>query len=45
MNNSFSRFVETYYDDIVAFFRSLIDFFKAVIGKVNGGAEDEEAGE
>lgn len=40
MNNDFFKFVETYWDDIVAFFESLINFVKAAIDKISGSDDD-----
>lgn len=42
MNNAFFNFVETYYDDIVAFVRAMIDFVKAFAAKLGGDAEAAE---
>lgn len=41
MDNKFFKFVETYKDDIKAFFDALIGAIKAIIEKL--GAGDEEA--
>ena len=41
MNNDFFSFVETYREDIMAFFQAFVDFVKALFGKL-GGAEGEE---
>lgn len=35
MDNKFFQFLETYKDDIKAFFDALIEAIKAVIGKLN----------
>lgn len=40
MKNDFFAFVETYWDDIKAFFEALVNFFKAVIGKLTAGEEE-----
>ena len=40
--NKFTAFVETYYEDIIAFLQSLIGFFKAAFGKIGGEAADAE---
>lgn len=37
MDNAFFDFVEKYRDDIVAFFKALVDFFKTIL------ASDESA--
>ncbi len=37
MDNEFFAFVETYKDDIKAFFEALIEAIKAIIGKLNEG--------
>ena len=42
MNNAFFSFIETYRDDIMAFFQAFVDFVKSLIGKLG---EDEAAGE
>ncbi len=39
MDNKFFQFVETYKDDITAFFKALVDFIKTIFGS------DEEAAE
>lgn len=44
MDNKFFQFVETYKDDIAAFFDALINFIKAIIGKLTAG-EGEDATE
>ncbi len=41
MDNKFFKFVETYKDDIKAFFDALIGAIKAIIEKLSAG--DEEA--
>lgn len=41
MNNDFFKFVETYWDDIVAFFDALINFVKAAFDKISGSGDDE----
>lgn len=43
MENAFFEFLETYYDDIVAFVRAMVDFVKALADKIGGG--DAEAAE
>lgn len=43
MNNEFFQFVETYWDDIVAFFDALIAFVKSIFGAES--EEDATAGE
>ncbi|MBQ8503855.1 MAG: hypothetical protein IJ491_06235 [Clostridia bacterium] len=43
MNNTFTDFVETYWEDISAFFKALRNWIEAIIGKLN--AEDEETTE
>lgn len=40
MNNDFFKFVETYKDDIKAFFDALISAIKAIIDKLNAGDEE-----
>lgn len=45
MNNSFATFVQTYWDDIVAFFRSLVEFFQALVGSLASGDEEETTAE
>ncbi len=45
MNNSFSSFVDTYYNDIIAFFQALIAFVQSLFGKLNSGDADETTGE
>ncbi len=45
MNNDFFSFVETYRDDIMAFFQAFVDFVKALFGKLGAGDEDETTGE
>lgn len=42
MDNAFFNFVQTYYDDIVAFVKALIDFAKALAAKLGGDAEAAE---
>lgn len=42
MDNAFFDFFQTYYDDIVAFVRSFIDFVKAISAKLGGDAEAAE---
>ena len=39
MDNAFFDFVKTYYDDIVAFVRAMIDFVKSLSAKLGGDAE------
>lgn len=39
MDNKFFQFVETYKDDIIAFFKALVDFIKTIFGS------DEETAE
>lgn len=39
MNNDFFKFVETYWDDIVAFFDALVAFVKTLFG--TAGEEEE----
>ncbi len=41
MNNSFSSFVETYADDIKAFFEALRNFIEALIAKLTAAPEEE----
>ena len=41
MENVFFEFVETYWEDIAEFFRTFVEFIKAIIDKVDG--EDAEA--
>ena len=43
MDNKFSNFVETYADDIKAFFEALKSFIEALIGKLTAAPEEEEA--
>ncbi len=43
MNNDFFAFIETYKDDIIAFFDSLKALIETIIGKLT--ASDEEAEE
>lgn len=43
MDNEFFKFVETYKDDIKAFFDALIAAFKAIFGKLNEGDDAEIA--
>ncbi len=40
MNNDFFKFVETYWDDIVAFFEALVNFVKALFDKASSGEDD-----
>lgn len=40
MDNSFFNFVETYWDDIAAFFTALRNWVEALIGKL--GSDDAE---
>ena len=40
MENAFFEFVETYYEDIVAFVRAMVDFVKALAAKIGGGEEE-----
>lgn len=42
MDNAFFEFFQTYYDDIVAFVRAMIDFVKAFAAKLGGDAEAAE---
>lgn len=42
MENVFFEFLETYYEDIVAFVRAMIDFVKAFAAKLGGDAEAAE---
>ena len=39
MDNAFFDFVKTYYDDIVALAKALVDFVKALSAKLGGDAE------
>lgn len=43
MDNAFFAFVETYWDDIAAFFKALRDWITAIVNKINGddAATDE----
>lgn len=36
MENVFTEFVETYWEDIAEFFKAFIGFIQSIIGKVNG---------
>ena len=40
--NDFSKFVETYKEDIKAFFEALIEAIKAIIAKFNEGDASSE---
>jgi len=44
MDNAFFAFVETYWEDIAAFFKALRDWITAIVNKMNGddAAEDAE---
>lgn len=42
MDNAFYNFFQTYYDDIVAFVRAMIDFVKSLSAKLGGDAEAAE---
>lgn len=43
MNNGFFTFVETYSEDIKAFFAALVEFFKTVFAKLSEDSADEGA--
>ncbi len=43
MDNAFFAFVETYWDDIAAFFKALRDWITAIIDKMNGDDTAEDA--
>ncbi len=41
MENVFTEFVGTYWEDIADFLKAFIDFVKSLIGKFNGEEEAE----
>ncbi len=43
MDNKFFQFLETYKDDIKAFFDALVEAIKAIIGKLNAEEANPEA--
>ena len=46
MDNVFFQFVETYWDDIAEFFKALMGWIEAFMGKMNAeDAENAEAAE
>lgn len=45
MNNAFFDFVETYKEDIIAFFEAFKAFVEALFAKLSGGSEDTEVTE
>ena len=45
MDNKFTAFLETYSDDIKAFFEALKAFIEAIIGKLTAAPEEEGAAE
>lgn len=45
MNNDFFAFVETYKEDIIAFFEALKGFFEALFAKLSGDASEDTTAE
>lgn len=43
MDNVFFDFLDTYWDDVVAFINSVVELVKALANKITGSESEEEA--